>query len=235
MTSDRPQEDLYVVRPDGSGLRQLTNDPALDRKPHWSPDGKHIAFQSNRNGSWDAWIINRDGSGLAPLTVHGGAHSPIWSPDGSRMIAFEPFTPSSFMFDPRRAWGDQKPETLAHIPSDGVFAAGAWSPDGRLIVGTDDGGAVYTFAPGAQTYVKVLDTGYPGPWLHDSRRLFAQTPDGRVFIVDTASKKTHQILAAPRGEFVAVEAVSRDDRQLILFHASEESDIWMAALPFQLK
>jgi Tol biopolymer transport system component len=231
ITSGRPQEDVFVVRPDGGGLRQLTNDAALDRTPRWSPDGKRIAFQSNRNGSWDAWIINGDGSGLAPLTVNARTHGPIWSPDGSKMIGYEPFTPASFIFDPRRPWADQKPDMLSHLPSDGVFVASAWSPDGRLIAGSDvRAPGLYIYAPIARSYAKILDAGEPSGWLRDSRRLFAQLPDGRVIIVDTASKKSHQVFAAPRGEFARIAAVSRDDRQVILFRASEESDIWMATL-----
>src|SRR5262249_26311129 len=42
--STREHEDLFVSRSDGSGLLQLTNDPAQERFPRWSPDGKRIAF-----------------------------------------------------------------------------------------------------------------------------------------------------------------------------------------------
>jgi hypothetical protein len=90
-------------------------------------------------------------------------------------------------------------------------------------------GGLYTYEPVARSFAKILDAGWPSAWLRDSRRLFAQLPDGRVIIVDTASKKSHQVFAAPRGEFAWV-AVSRDDRQVILARASEESDIWMATL-----
>ena len=44
------QEDLFVTDTDGSNMRQLTNDSALDRRPTWSPDGHQIAFESNRGG-----------------------------------------------------------------------------------------------------------------------------------------------------------------------------------------
>ena len=39
-----PQEDLFVLRADGSELRRLTNDTAKDRVPHWSPDGSRLLF-----------------------------------------------------------------------------------------------------------------------------------------------------------------------------------------------
>jgi len=62
-------EDLYVTRVNGSGLRQLTDDEYRDRFPVWSPDGKRIAFYSNRSGGpYQIWTINPDGSGLQQLT-----------------------------------------------------------------------------------------------------------------------------------------------------------------------
>jgi TolB protein len=46
-------------------------DPHLDETPSWFPDGKRIAFQSNRSGRMEVWVMNADGSGERPLTVHG--------------------------------------------------------------------------------------------------------------------------------------------------------------------
>ena len=62
--SRAPQLDIFVSRSDGSGIRQLTNDRALDKFPTWSPDGQQIAFMSNRDGKSQVWSIRRTGSGL---------------------------------------------------------------------------------------------------------------------------------------------------------------------------
>ena len=85
--SDRDSE-IWVINTDGSGRRQLTNNNAEDSNPDWGPDGRRIAFQSNRDGNYEIYLINSDGSGLKRLTNHPGDDTfPRWSPDGE-WIAF---------------------------------------------------------------------------------------------------------------------------------------------------
>jgi chitodextrinase len=60
--------DLYVMNADGSEPRRLTNDPARDTSPIWSPDGQWIAFVSDREaGKWFIWVIKPDGTDLQRL------------------------------------------------------------------------------------------------------------------------------------------------------------------------
>ena len=81
------REDLFVVKSDGTGYRQITDDPARDRGPKWSPDGKRIAFYSDRSGRYETYSIRPDGSGLEQLTkTTGPTRSEVtWSPDGKRI------------------------------------------------------------------------------------------------------------------------------------------------------
>ena len=54
---------------DGSDLDRSTRSPGLDVRPAWSPDGTRIAFTSNRDGNYEIYVMNADGSDLAQRDV----------------------------------------------------------------------------------------------------------------------------------------------------------------------
>ncbi len=84
-------EDIYVMNPDGSGERQLTDQPGHDSGPAWSPDGQKIAFYSRRlvsgKPNTDVYVMDTAGSTVQRLTRSSAYDfDPAWSPDG-RQIA----------------------------------------------------------------------------------------------------------------------------------------------------
>jgi Tol biopolymer transport system component len=82
--SDRDgNSEIYSMNADGSGVVRLTNDPAYDAEPTWSPDGAKIAFASSRAGVSEIYTMTFDGSGVAALSD--SSTSPAWSPDGRRL------------------------------------------------------------------------------------------------------------------------------------------------------
>ncbi len=80
---------LWLASTDSKGEpRQLTNTTKKDRHPRWSPDGKHILFESNRSGDNQLWTIDLGGGEARQLThISTEAGNGIWSPDGKH-IAF---------------------------------------------------------------------------------------------------------------------------------------------------
>ncbi|GAA0397293.1 amidohydrolase family protein [Streptomyces luteireticuli] len=117
---------IWTLRPDGSGLRQLTDGPWDDRGPAWSPDGTRIAFASERDGDpvtgspYRIWTVDVRTGALTRITglpgqegpEQGGAwedFDPVWSPDGKRLLFVRAGA----------AGGKLDARTVASVPADG--------------------------------------------------------------------------------------------------------------------
>ena len=78
--------DLYCVPANGGEARQLTTNAAYDSQPIWSPDGKKIAFTSNREGSLDVYVISTKGGAPTRLTTNSGKETPIAFKDNDHVL-----------------------------------------------------------------------------------------------------------------------------------------------------
>ena len=79
--------DICVMDGDGGNEVRLTEDPARDEGPSWSPDGAKIAFTGFKALKKQIWVMDADGGNQVQLTQWGENYNPAWSPDGNR-IAF---------------------------------------------------------------------------------------------------------------------------------------------------
>ena len=239
------QEDLFVSKNDGTNRRRLTNDPARDRGPSWSPSGKKIAFFSDRSGSYEIWTINADGTGLTQITNNAGANrsTPIWSPDGTRLLYIQRRGNSwdsyivDYILDPDKPPALQAIEELPAIGrSDEYFAPTSWSRDGQTIVGnrsyTDRfvPGGIFTYSLTTRMFKMIVEWGAGARWLNDSRRLiFPDAVNRKIFLVDTRSGQRQEVLSIASQDLGAIRLTA--DNKTLYFHVSTtESDVWQLNL-----
>jgi Tol biopolymer transport system component len=191
--------DIYVMAPDGSGQRRLTGaarrwyEPAEDRGPAWSPDGKRIAFSSDRveGANGEVFVMNADGGDQHQLTSGSveGEFGPVWSPDGKK-IAFESHI----------SWAGGSRSRVHVMNADGSdegrlttgdSSSPTWSPDGSKIAlvverGDDDtspsGDGIYVMnADGSGqrrlTDPKLQNAGAPA-WSPDGKKIAFESRNG---------------------------------------------------------
>lgn len=79
--------DIYIVDSEGGEARQLTSNPAYDYSPVWSPDGKVLAFASDRYGNFDIFTVPVGGGAPFRVTTHSAKETPwTFTPDGKSLI-----------------------------------------------------------------------------------------------------------------------------------------------------
>ena len=193
------RDDLYAVRPDGSGLRALTN--GMEQVPwaRWAPDGRRLAFLARPGGTSDVYVVRANGAALRRLTDGPGDHYDLaWSP-GGRTLAYACCGEEATAIHAVDVRSGRSRRLV------GRAAQPAYSPDGRRL-------ALTSFRRGnADIAVARADGSRPrrvtsGRW-EDADP--AWSPDGRLLAFDSKRTGRSQVYVA-RPDGSGLRRVSHD-------------------------
>jgi len=174
---------------EGTRSSRFTFDPADDRFPIWSPDGARVVFASNRNGTYDLYQKQANGSGNEEVLLQSAENKrpSSWSPDGrfilytqnSRDMMVLPLTDS-------RKPGDRKPYPF--LSTQFSQTQGAFSPDGKWVAyQSNESGRNEVYVrpfpgPGGQWHVST-GGGISPRWRADGKELYYLAPDNKLMAV----------------------------------------------------
>jgi Tol biopolymer transport system component len=229
----RPRGHLFVAPADGSSLRQLVGDGAINRVPRWSPDGKWIAFFSNRSGLNQIWKIRPDGSDLQQVTREGGTFA-AWSPDSTRISTRFGISGRTYIVQSNLSFERQRTDVLPPFEhSGGMFVANSWSPDGDQVAGQIgfDGRGTVLFSVRTRAYAALTSFGEYPVWSPDARQLLFGDGGESFWILDTVTRQSPRRVYSGGRHVLGPPRLSSDGRSIVFSRRVTESDIWLLNLP----
>ena len=169
-----------------------------DWNPQYSPDGRHLAFESNRTGQSAIWMGDADGSNLLEVFSKAGKHSgtPRWSPDSQR-IAFDSSAEGTFDIYVIRP-GSREPLRVTSDAADDAIPS--WSPDGQSLYFMSNRSGrqeIWTVAATGGAAVQITRNG--GVCVHpsaDGTRIYYTKQDGdsKLWTMPAAGGPEHEVL-----------------------------------------
>jgi Tol biopolymer transport system component len=212
------QADLFVMRADGSARRQITWTPANEAAPMFSPDGRRIAFETDRDGNFEIYEMAADGGSVRNVSNNAAAdRSPAWAPDAERM---------AFLSD-----RDRKPDfdvytmktdgtDVRRVTNEGKNWAPQYSPAGqRLAIQTGRDIQLFDLLNGTRLRLTFdPKNGMSPAWSPDASRVaFTSTRNGRLELFAMDSDGSHQDLLVSMSGASAMEPRWSPDGSRIAF------------------
>jgi tricorn protease len=216
--------DVFTVPAEKGEIRNLTRSPGVrEIDPIWSPDGRWIAYLSDRTGEYEVWVRKSDGSGEERRVTTDGTiwrFPPLWSPD-SRKIAFSDK-------DERLIWIDvaSGKATEADRETRNDLTDYTWSPDSRWLAYTKLGPSklasvwVYSLDKG-KTYQLTSDFTNEGEPVFDPQGRYLYFLSNRDFNLTFSSFEFDYVYTNPTRVYVAL--LAKDGPALFLPESDEES------------
>ena len=226
--------DIWVANEDGSNVQRLTVHKARDVYPRFSPDGKWIAFSSDRNGNLDVYLIPAEGGTVKQLTSHSADDTVLnWTPDGQRVLFSsnrgEDFMPKLYTVS-----------TNGGMPTNAgvdMGVQGSYSPDGRRLAYNQKAQVYWRkyYRGAMQSDVMVMDaaskkftnlTDFEGldswpMWARDGQIYFVSDREGNgltnIWRVPESGGKADRVTSFTSGD-VRFPSISADGRTIVFEH-----------------
>jgi Tol biopolymer transport system component len=191
--------NLWRCTAEGTGCLQLTHGMQQTALPHWSPDGRTLAFMGRRfGGNWGVFTVTASGEHLQSFSPeHRSDGDPDWSADGQRLIFGNVLEAAEakalYLLDLRTG-------NISALPGSKGYYSPRWSPDGGLIVALhadDQRLAVYDLGTRQWRPLSQIPGSYPS-WSHDGRYVYfvSNAEGGRsVFRVDLRDSRTEKVVS----------------------------------------
>ncbi|MEA3308763.1 MAG: DPP IV N-terminal domain-containing protein [Chloroflexota bacterium] len=216
--------DIYLLSQNNGKMLRLTYDPAEDREPAWSPDGRWLAFASHRADNWDLYLMELDSGVIVRLTRDPIFEAnPTWSPD-SRWLAYEAYQDGNLDLHVISAEGEENYQLTSDPAPD---YSPAWSPDGRHIVFTslrDGNQDLYAISLDGGTVTNLTNTpdqaeDHPA-WQHNGNYLAYSTGvpgEGNVYLLPFAKEAMATGELRPLLFGIGAEPTWSPDNQALVF------------------